>query len=113
MNNTTYIKKIVQSEITEEHVKDKLCYFIEYYEFVSSQMENGTLEWYPLNPHIILRMLEDELKNYLNRRNLQFFKKALIRVKSNDYVCREKYNYLIEQLQQFILSDEAYAFQIC
>lgn len=75
MKNATYIKKIVQSEIAEGHVRDKLCYFIEYYEFAFGQMEDGTLEWYPLNPHIILRMLEDELKNYPNRRNLQFLRK--------------------------------------
>lgn len=113
MNNATYITKIVRSEIEEGYVRDKLCYFIEYYEFAFDQMENGTLEWYPLNSHAILRMLEDEMKNYPNSRNLHFFKKVLNRVKGRDYVCHKKYNFLIEQLLQLILSDEAYALQIC
>lgn len=109
----TSITDIVKSEIPEGNIREKICYFVEYYDFAGKRMGKGTLEFYPLNPHVILRILEDELKNHANRRNLSFLRGTINKVKSKDYVCREKYSYLIEQLLQFILSDKEYALQIC
>ena len=113
MNRLSLMTDIVRTEIPEGSVKDKLCYFIEYYSFACDQMEKNMLDEYPLYPHVILRILKDELQNRANGRNLQFLKESLNKVKGKDFVCREYYGYLIDQVIQFVLSDETYTLHIC
>lgn len=108
-----HIINIVKSQISEGHAREKMCYFIEYYCLSCKWMEKGTLEVYPYSVHVILHMLEDELKNYPNSRNLIFFREMIAQVKGKDCICRQEYGYLLDQLQQHVVSDPNYSLQIC
>lgn len=108
-----HITDIVKSQLPEGHDRDKICYFIEYYCLSCRWLEKGVLEVYPFSVHVILHMLEDELKNYPNSRNLLFFREAVAQVRGKDSVCRQEYGYLLEQLQQHMISDKDYSLQIC
>lgn len=108
-----HITEIVKSQLPEGHDRDKVCYFIEYYCLSCKWLEKGVLEIYPFSVHVILHMLEDELTNYPNSRNLLFFREAIAQVKGKDCICRQEYGYLLNQLHQHIVSDKDYSLQIC
>lgn len=111
--NCADIISVIKNQLAEGNSRDKVCYFVEYYEFAVRRIERDELAFYPLNFHVVLRLLEDELENYSNNRNLKFFRDAISDVKNKDSVCCETCNYLVTQLLQFMLSDREYSLQIC
>ncbi|MCM1174678.1 MAG: hypothetical protein NC341_06455 [Blautia sp.] len=108
-----YIMKIIREDSLEENIKDKLCYFCEYYDFAGKRMDADSLPFYPLTPHTLLRMLEEELRNEKVSRNLEFLKSHLKKAAGKDRICREQFGFLLGLLTEHLLSDKEYALRVC
>lgn len=108
-----FIRNIIRNESPEQNIADKICYFVEYYDFAGRRMETDLLPFYPLTPHTVLRMLAEELQNEKVGRNLEFFKSRLQKAVGKDRVCRERYGFLTGLLMTHMASDKEYALQVC
>lgn len=108
-----YIMSIIQRDSLGREIEEKLRYFFEYYEFAGRRMESGSLPFYPLLPHTIFRMLQEELQREKNGRNLEFLGTRLEKVVGRDKVCQEQFGFLKGLLMEHLVSDKEYALHVC
>ena len=97
----------------KEKLNEKEKYFIEYFDFKSTQYLNVSDDFSVLNPNVIVDLIIEELNENNNARNLKFFKDKLGEFLKVDNVLKERYGEITKKILEYISFDKVFTLELC